>query len=349
MKDEERNDYLWDRSGAVDPDVERLESLLRPLGHATGAETPPRRLPLPSRPAQSRPPARRSRIVAALRPSLAIAATVLIGLTVWFGWGVWRGGWAVQTMAGVPRIDGQALGENGLLRRGGHLVTDGASRARISVGRIGRVDVDPDTRLELLSAGGTDHRLSLERGTIHARISAPPRFFNVVTPSAVAVDLGCAYTLQVDDEGAGLLRVTHGWVAFDDRGRQSFIPQGAVGATRPGAGPGTPRYEDAPSGYAQALAVLDFNESDHAARAAALDLILSRARPRDALTLWHLLSRGTHDERTRVYERLAALRQPPRGVTREAVLAGDRDALMAWWDSFSFEGTRWWQRLTKIR
>lgn len=345
MTDEERDDYLWDRTGPPDPEVERLESLLRPLGRARDAGATPLRLP-PRVPLRAERP---GRSVGVWRPALAFAASVLIGLAVWFSWGVVRGGWAVQTIAGAPQVDGEALGDDGLLRRGGRLVTDGVSRARISVGRIGRVDVDPHTRLELVSAGGTDHRLSLERGTIHARISAPPRFFNVNTPSAVAVDLGCAYTLNVDDSGAGQLRVTHGWVAFDYNGRQAYIPQGAIGATRPGVGPGTPRYEDAPSGYAEALNTLDFGDADTTTRAAALELVLSTARLRDALTLWHLLSRGTPDERARVYDRLATLSAPPRGVTREAVLADDREALMTWWDAFGFEGTRWWQRLKKAR
>ena len=141
-------------------------------------------------------------------------------------------------------------------------MTDDGSRARIDVGRIGRVDVEPGSRVSLVTAGAREHRLSLDRGTIHARIWAPPRFFFVNTPSAAAIDLGCAYTLKVDDSGGGLLRVTHGWVQFEYGGREAFIPQGAVGATRPGVGPGTPRYEDAPSGYADALEQLDFGTAD---------------------------------------------------------------------------------------
>jgi hypothetical protein len=343
MKDDEQNDYLWDGSGPPDPEVERLEGLLRPLAHRGRVPALPKRGHVA---ATARKPTVFSVFPVA---SLAAAALLLISLGVWFSWGYLRGGWAVQAIAGAPNINGETLDGSGLLRRGGRLVTDGSSRARISVGRIGRVDVDPHTRLELVSTGGTDHRLSLERGTIHAVISAPPRFFNVNTPSSVAVDLGCAYTLHVDDSGAGLLRVTHGWVAFDYNGREAFIPQGAVGATRPGVGPGTPRYEDAPSGYAEALAVLDFPSAGTTAtaRAAALDLVLSHARQRDALTLWHLLSRGSDEERARVYDRLAALSAPPRGVTRERVLSRDREALMTWWDAFGFEGTRWWQRLKK--
>jgi len=332
---DDQNDYLWSGAGEPDPDVARLEQLLRPLGHAG---TPP---------AFAAPGSRQRRLVAGVRPLLAAAAMLILAASVWFGWGVVRGGWAVQSLTGMPLLDGASLDGDGLLRRGGRLVTDGASRARISVGRLGQVDVDPDTRLRLVSEGGRDHRLSLERGTIHARISAPPRFFFVDTPSAVAIDMGCAYTLQVDDAGAGLLRVTQGWVQFDFNGRTAFIPQGAVGATRPGVGPGTPRYEDAPAGFAAALNQLDFGRADDPARAGALALILANARVRDRLTLWHLLSRGTGAERQRVYDRLSALAPPPRGVGRDAVLAGDRRALAAWWDSLRLEGTTWWDLMKK--
>ena len=334
MNAEEPNDYLWDRSGPRDAEVERLEALLAPLRHRGAPPTLP---------------VRATRRVSVLAALAAAAAVVLVTTVAWFSWGIMRGGWSVQTIAGIPSLDGQALEDDGLLRRGGRLVTDGISRARITVGRIGRVDVEPHTRVELVNAGGTDHRLSLERGTIHAQISAPPRFINVVTPSAVAVDLGCAYTLHVDDAGGGLLHVTHGWVALAHDGREAFIPQGAVGATRPGVGPGTPRYTDAPAGYAQALDVLDFAEASETTRAAALDFILTQARPRDALTLWHLLARGSDAERARVFDRLAALSPPPRSVTRDAILARDREALMTWWDAFAFDGTRWWQRLKKRR
>jgi hypothetical protein len=336
---EHHDDYLWDGSGTPDAEVERLQSVLAPLAHRGTLPPLPKRTPAVA--------PRRAFMMRGLSTMAAVAASVALALAVWFGWGIWRGGWAVQTLTGTPTIDGRSIDKSGLLRRGGRLVTDAASRAQLVVGRIGRVEVEPDTRLVLVGAGGRDHRLTLERGTIHARISAPPRFFNVNTPSATVIDLGCAYTLQVDDSGAGFMRVTHGWVLFDYGGREAYIPQGAIGATRPGVGPGTPQFEDAPSGYTQALALLDFGNPPPDARREALRFVLDAARPRDALTLWHLLSRGSAAERTLVYERLAALAPPPHGVTREAALSGDRVALTAWWDSFGFEGTRWWQRLKK--
>ena len=337
MKKTDSNDaYLWDGSGEPDPEVVRLETL---LGQLRQQGT------LPAL------PARRPRVPRTLTWTLAglsaVAAALLIAAAGWYAVGSLRHGWLVQTIAGSPVVDGIQTGgakssADVRLGVGEWLETDGLSRARIAVGRIGRVDVEPNTRLQLVEARGREHRMALTRGTIHARIWAPPKLFYVNTPSATAIDLGCEYTLQVDDSGAGLVRVTVGWVGFEGQGRESFIPEGALGATRPGVGPGTPYYEDAPSGYGEALSILDFAPLDDSRRAAAFDLVVSSARRRDALTLWHLLTRGTSSERARVYDRLVALAPPPQGVDRGEVLAGDRHALDQWWDSLAIDGT-WWK------
>src|SRR5260370_16366099 len=93
-----------------------------------------------------------------------------------------------------------------------------------------------------MEAGSKPSRPALELGTIHAAIWAPPGEFVVDTPSATAVDLGCAYTLHVNDDGSGTLRTTLGWVGFHKDGRDSFIPAGAMCTTRPVHGPATPHF-----------------------------------------------------------------------------------------------------------
>ncbi len=235
-----RPDYLWDRSGEPDPEVQRLEEVLGVLRHRGSGPA------LPARPPQRPAPGRHVRLV-----FLGITAAAMVCLVAGAGWYAFvqqRMGWAVERIAGQPAIDGKAVDASGRLLRGTWLETGEAGKARVTVGQIGRVDVDPNTRLQLVQARGREHRMALERGTIHAQIWAPPKFFVVDTPSAVATDLGCAYTLQVDPSGAGLVRVTAGWVGFEYRGRESFIPEQAVCPTRPGVGPGTPYYEDAPPG-----------------------------------------------------------------------------------------------------
>src|SRR5205085_6062020 len=198
-------------------------------------------------------------------------------------------------------------------------------RAQIAVSSIGNVEIDENTRVRLLETHDTEHRLELARGKMSARIWAPPRLFFVDTPSAVAADLGCAYTLEVDDRGASLLRVTLGWVALELKDRESMVPAGAACETRPGVGPGTPYFEDASPAFREALEKVDFENN-----AAALASLLDQARPRDTLTLWHLLARVDGEERVRVYEKMAAFVPPPPGVTREGVLQLNQQMLESW-------------------
>src|SRR5258705_297535 len=76
----------------------------------------------------------------------------------------------------------------------------------------GDIGLGPGTRLRVLAMRPRERRFALERGSISARVTAPPRVFVVETRSAVVTDLGCAYTLAVDSAGNGLLHVTTGIV-----------------------------------------------------------------------------------------------------------------------------------------
>jgi hypothetical protein len=317
------DDYLWDRSGEPDPEVERLERVLGRL------RSVPRPLELPS----SRVVPMRRRWWGSPLPLGAVAAAVILALAA--GWVVTRPvtpAWEVAWQEGGAQSTRR-------LRAGEWLETSAASRARLRVGKIGHVDLEPNTLLGLVSTRLTNHRLALRRGEISARIWAPPRLFFVETPSALATDLGCAYNLKVDEDGASILHVSHGWVSFELAGRESLVPEGASCVTRPGIGPGTPYYVDASEDLRSALARFDFEGGG----SAALDVVLRESRRRDALTLWHLLSRTTDVDRGRVYDRLASLVEVPEGVNREAVVAGDKRVLQLWWDELGLEEAGWWR------
>jgi hypothetical protein len=58
--------------------------------------------------------------------------------------------------------------------------------------------------------------------------------------------------------------------------------------------------------------------------------LLAESRERDSLTLWHLLQRIAEPLRERVYDRLAALASPPKGVNKDGVMKLDRKMLDAW-------------------
>jgi hypothetical protein len=155
----------------------------------------------------------------------------------------------------------------------------------------------------------------------------------------VAADLGCAYTLEVDDHGGSLLRVTLGWVALQLKDRESMVPAGAACPTRPGIGPGTPYFEDTSETFRKALYKVDFERSSiQEGNMTPLDIVLVNARVRDTLTLWHLLPRVDGSDRADVYDRMAALVPPPDGVTREGVLALNQQMLDSWKDKLE---SRW--------
>jgi len=336
-KQDMKDDYLWDGSGEPDSEIQRLENALGRLRHN------PERHPAPEWPASVERPVRwRDWIVMPrLAPVLATVAFAALGVFI-LRWTSPRPpaapsqpSWEVSRLAGAPRIGSSRISETGQLAVGQMLETDSTSRANITVAKIGEVEVDPSSRVRLLEARPTEDRLALDRGTIHAFISAPPRLFFVDTPSAIAVDLGCAYTLQVDDRGNGLLRVTFGWVEFETHGQQSLIPAGAAAITKPGIGPGTPYFEDASDAFKTTLEKLDFEQLSPDDRADALRTLLREARKRDGFTLLNLLRQYRpmqETERSLIYDRLAQLIPPPSGVARDQIIRGADYPIGLWWD-----------------
>jgi len=218
------------------------------------------------------------------------------------------------------------------LKPGEVLRTEAGGLIELQADDLGELDLGPETQLR--AAGGG--RVALDRGRVHAFIWAPPRRFVLDTPSARAVDLGCEYTIDVNPTGDGMLRVAMGWVAFQAGGRESFIPAGARCVTRKREGPGIPYYEDASEEFRGALGRFETGDGS------AVGSVLAAARPRDALTLWHLLTRVSPQRRAAVYDRFAELVPMPQG-TRAGVLAGDPAAIDRCWNALGLENTEWWR------
>src|SRR5262245_9083264 len=190
-----QNDYLWDRSGSPDSEVRRLEELLRPLGQDR---------------ANTWTSGTRSR-GAGLVTWLSLAAMLLITTgAVIVGGRKFVERPTIVTAAGTPRVESRAIGETMRWRTGTVLETDPQSRAVISLPEIGQVDVGAGSRLTFVGSSSGVYRLRLDRGELQAFISAGPGRFVVDTPASRAVDLGCAYTLTVDELGETHLRVTSG-------------------------------------------------------------------------------------------------------------------------------------------
>jgi len=336
------DEYLWDKTGEPDEETAKLE---RALNENRWQGT------LPDDDAMRRAASAGSRRAHPLQMAAALIVVALIA------WGVWwqviprtgtSGGsgapgdtlpaYRFETLAGSPVI------ENGIgpldaeqLLAGQRLVTDATSRARVVVGDIGSVTVEPDTRLRVETVAAkaetdAEHLLYLERGTMRASIFAAPRLFQLGTPSGIAVDMGCVYSATVDELGNTWLSVDAGVVSFEADSREVTVPQGASTRAYPGRGPGTPVWDGAPVAYRDAVARLDEGEGT------GLDLheMIQLNDLDHSLALWHLLDHADEAIAHGALQALLMLSPLPQGVSEHDIRAGDPDALDAWNASFDW-------------
>ncbi|MGQ0553020.1 MAG: hypothetical protein ACT4PU_07355 [Planctomycetota bacterium] len=346
------DDPLWDRRGEHDPELAALEAEL-------GRHRWTGRLPAAPLPARRKWPR--------LPPlGVALAAGLLALLLGGLWW--WAQGGAAPPAAPPGELDGPVYLASALsgeftrseLRDGERLVTDERTRVRIEIGDIGALLLEPESALRVGRpspelAADAEHLLWLERGTLTASIFAAPRLFQLGTPGGLAVDLGCVYTAQVQDDGSTRLSVLSGQVSFETPLRRVTVPSGASTRSAPMSGPATPTWDSAPEAWRAAVARLDEavlrgsadalerDQASHAARsqalAQALAEVLATERETDSLTLWHLLAWSAlpEQERASVCDALQRLAPAPDGLDREALVQSqDREALLAWRASFDW-------------
>lgn len=335
-KHDEDEGYLWDRSAPSDPTVARLEKALAPLRH----EAP--LAPLPAR-AKKTPP----RAVVLVAAALALAAVV--------AWLVLRSPEARPPPVALPtptappasslascasrstgshefRAEGGAARcgseerAKGFLPLDGVLETPSGITATVDIADLGTITLDPGSKLRLVAADKEKQTLDLVRGTLRAKINAPPRLFIVKTASADAVDLGCAYTLSADEAGNGTLAVTYGSVSLERAGRApTFVAEGSTCRIGP-RGPGTPLAVNASDVLRRAADDLDAGEGS------AFDRVVAGCGAGDTITLWHLMRRIDPQERGRAWDRLSRHVPAPKTASREAVVRGDRAAIADYYE-----------------
>ncbi len=218
---------------------------------------------------------------------------------------------------------GGAPASTGNLPAGTWMETGEGATASLQVADIGSIQLHGGSKLRIVATGAKEHRLELVRGSLHAKVKAPPRLFVIDTRAATAVDLGCEYDLRIDDRGRSHLRVTSGAVSLEGKGRAAYVPAGTATVADPDRGPGVVIAEGATPELTVAAAQLDAGD------AGALAELLVRAGQGDSFTLWNLLPGASREDREKVLRRMEELKMRPAKVKREAVLAGQPEALLA--------------------
>lgn len=333
------SDYLWDRSGAVDPDVARLERLLGGFAHDRDARRPHARTATPL----ARRPRRRLRIAFAAAAVLAVCA---IGLQGWWRQRLqWEPGrpWAVVAQRGDVRVDGRARHAIAALATGGTLETGGDGVVRLRAAQIGEIALGAGSTLRLVETRTGRHRLQLQQGRMWARIWAPPGQFGVGIPGADVLDLGCEFVVDSDAAGNGSLTVRSGWVQVEDGWREVLVPEGTTVRLHAGAAPGTPRDLGATPAFVAALDAIDAAEGDVDPSGTQVRSLIAASRPKDAISLVSLLQHSPRLAAGPLFDRTAQLLPGAAPVSRTRVLARDADALDAWRHALPYPRIkRWW-------
>jgi ferric-dicitrate binding protein FerR (iron transport regulator) len=341
------DDYLWDRSGPPDPELERLERLLSPLAHAAPLDE--------TRLERGRRRGRRPWLVGGVVIAVAAAAALVL-LALWpgaaprdpggaYACGANATGFAFTARGGSVSCGGASV-PAGVLPVGGVLDT-GAHQAELAIANIGRAELGAQTRVRLDRTSPQRHQLFLERGRMHARVSAPPRIFAVGTPGAHVTDLGCEYTLEIDETGAGSITVLSGKVELESGGGAIVVvPHGARARLLAGRRAGLPLMEGAAPALAEAAR--GYEQGDPGA----LPRLLAAATPDDAITVANLARVAPPSLRPAVLERLDQIFRIPAPHTLAEALA-DPAVLDAWMDQIvdmaMMRGALRWDRPSKYR
>ena len=316
------DDYLWDKSGE-DADVARLEALLSPLAHVAPLD-------------ELRIRRKRSLLPVFIIGGVIAAAAVAL-IVVWpresepppkgYACGAQATGFAFTARGGSVQC-GDAKVPAGVLPVGGTLDT-GAHEAELAIADIGSARLSPKTRVRLDATSAERHELYLERGKLHAFVSAPPRLFSVGTPSGPVTDLGCAYTLEVDEAGAGSVEVESGMVELEAaNGGVIVVPAGASAPLLAGRRASLPLTKGASAQLVAAVGEF------HAGVAHARDRVLAAAQPSDAITVANLARVVAADERRAVLDRLMQLSKAPQDMTVDEV--EQLDLFDMWFDEIVF-------------
>ena len=321
------DDYLWDRSGPVDPAVADLERRLAPLAYDAAVKPLVRQA--------SRP--RRVRIVVIAG---TIAASLVVAAGFWFYH--WRLDWpADRAWTMLLRSTGQTATSQ--LQVGQPLAVPSPTSARIDVARLGTIDATAGTQLTLSSTDAKHHRLQLTQGTVDVRLWAPPGAVAFRTPAGDVIDLGCFFQLSVDLDGAAHLTVRSGWVQLDNAFGESLVPAGASSLMQADRRPFVPVYDDAPKGFGANVRAFERADTPDA-RLSYVRLITDQAREQDIVTLLMLAARVDGPARLQLLDASAKILPPPASIDLKAAASGDNEAVWKWIDALALPPVKGWWR-----
>lgn len=304
------DDYLWDGSGPPDPEIAKLEQLLRPLAHDA-----------PLRQRRSRTPW----VVGGAFVAAAAAVAIYFALPR-------ERAVSCAGSSGFPfeGIGGDVACGGGRVAKGtlpvGATLQTWDHEAALAIADIGGARLGKNTTVRLERTGSDRHQLALDVGSMHAKVDAPPRLFAVTTPLTEVVDLGCEYDITIAHGGAGSLTVHDGLVELATKsGTAVVVPEGCTAKILGAQRPGLPICKVTTTAVTQAIH--EYDAGDWSAG----ETIIARASRVDAVVLLALAAVDPK-LRSRALTKLAELSPPPDAEISAESAASEPAHLATWQD-----------------
>ena len=95
---------------------------------------------------------------------------------------------------------------------------------------------------------------------------------------------------------------------------------------------GTPYFNDAITEFKEALNNFDQNND----KRSALSILLKKSRKKDALTLWHILTKVNGIEKEETYKRITELVNIPSDVTMQGIMNDNKEMIAALWKAMGY-------------
>jgi hypothetical protein len=236
--------------------------------------------------------------------------------------------WKVSNLQGNSRIGDIAMSNNDSVKEGQWIQTNFDSRAELIVADMGRVIIEPNSKVLFVKGTEGNNRILVEYGTINTDMNPNSKSFFVEMPSAVATDNGSSYTMTVDKTGDGLVFVKSGKVDIESQNRDAVIPAGSLVLTKKDIGVGTPFNENSSEKFKNALLNFDFGNCS----GTCVSTLLNAAKVTDAVTLVNLIPKIEQEYKNEVYVKLANFVSPPAGVRVDSLKFMDEKEMNEWID-----------------
>lgn len=241
--------------------------------------------------------------------------------------------WKVARVSGTPSIGNVAIQGTDSIKEGQFISTNDSSRAELIVANLGKVMIEPNSKVLFIKGEDGNNRIMVEYGTIDASMSAQPKAFFVEMPSSVVSDQNGDYRLTIDSSGDGLVFVKSGKVEVKSDNKEVIIPAGNIVMTKKDAGVGTPFNENSSPQFKRALYNFDFGNCNETC----VNTLLNTAKMSDAVSLVNLIPRVEGEYKDDVYTKLVNFVPPPRPMHRDSIPFMNEDEINEWVDKIQIE------------